>query len=65
MHIPTCTNNSTGSIHVYMYINCTVHVNYLVYCMPQDELTSSVALISAPLSSRANTVAVWPFSDER
>ena len=35
------------------------------YCMPHDELTQSLALISAPLSSRATTVAVWPFSDER
>ena len=30
-----------------------------------DALTSSQALISAPLSSRATTVAVWPFIDER
>ena len=28
-------------------------------------LTLSLALISAPLSSRATTVAVWPFIDER
>ena len=31
----------------------------------EDSLTLSLALISAPLSSRAITVSVWPFIDER
>ena len=34
-----------------------------ILCKPHD-LTLSLALISAPLSSRATTVSVWPFSDE-
>ena len=34
-------------------------------CMAHDVQTSSLALILAPLSTRATTVAVWPLIDEK
>ena len=67
-----------AEVHVCMYIRVTTNyiafgyitsnlLFYVLYYMPHDGLTLSLALIqvSAPLFSRATTVAVWPFIDER
>ena len=40
-----------------------IHQTACIYSY--NALTISLALISAPLSSRDTTVAVWPFIDER
>ena len=59
-----------GMVGTYAAMDIIRHISYhtmyradsIYSCNAQ---TSSQALISALLSSRANTVAVWPFIDER
>ena len=55
--------STSSDILALTHPGLTIHHAACIYYY--DVLTSSLALISAPLSSRATTVAVWPSFDAR
>ena len=59
-------------VGTYAAMDIMRHISYMYHTMYRADSiyscnaqTLSLALISAPLSSRANTVAVKPYTDER
>ena len=68
-HIGAGYGGYTAILHVHISYICMTHpgltIHHVACIYSYNALTSSMVLISAPLSIRANTLAVWPSFDAR